>query len=68
MGKNKLSVTDDELVKAFGLWVSEFYDQQGVFEEALYEKQYKDMNYPEFAKEAFKYYIAKVQDKGEVNE
>lgn len=61
MGKNKLSVTDDELVKAFALWVENFYSEEGVFEEALYEKQYKDMSYPEFAKEAFKYYVAKVK-------
>lgn len=58
-----IEVTDEQLVKVFTLWVSEFHATHGLFDESMYD-QYKSLEYPEFAKEAFKYYINKI--KGDV--
>jgi hypothetical protein len=58
-----IEVTDEQLVKAFTLWVSDYHENGGLFDDEAYE-QYKDLSYPEFAKEAFKYYINKI--KGDV--
>lgn len=58
-----IEVTDEQLVKAFSLWVSEYHASHGMFDESVYD-QYKDLEYPEFAKEAFKYYLDKI--KGDV--
>lgn len=59
-----IEVTDEQLVKLFALWVSEYNTASGLFDNSVYD-QYKDVEYPEFAKEAFKYYIAKVQGETE---
>lgn len=56
----KITLTEDDLVKLFTLWVSEYHESNGLFDKSTYEK-YKDLNYPEFAKMAFKHYLVKVQ-------
>lgn len=61
MSELSLTVTDDELVKAFTLWISNFNSEDGIFEKEVYEQQYKDMGYPEFAMKALKHYVSKAR-------